>query len=202
MGLKRLWHLTVPVILLVGGGSTAEALTPPYALTATAVSSGQITLRWTAFNQGQLSYSIERSLNWTGGFAQVGIAAGSATSYTNSGLKPGTRYYYRVRTAGNGTVSAYSPIVGATTFGTFTTTTLTTTTTTSTTLAGTLAPVAKAGPDQVTSTLTTLKFNGSGAGTIISYAWSFGDGGTASGAAVTHHAYTRPGIYTATLTVT
>src|SRR2546428_299779 len=98
MGLKRLWHLTVPVILLVGGGSTAEALTPPYALTAT--------------------------------------------------------------------------------------------------------PVSKAGPDQVTSTLTTLKFNGSGVGTIMSYAWSFGDGGTASGAAVTHHAYTRPGIYTATLTVT
>ena len=100
--------------------------------------------------------------------------------------------------------------VGATTFGTFTTTTFTTTTLTGTTsttstLAGSLAPVANAGPDQFTQTLSTLTFNGSGSfdpgGTIVSYAWRFGDGGTASGIAVTH-AYATAGGYTATLTVT
>src|SRR5206468_2913377 len=100
--------------------------------------------------------------------------------------------------------------VGATTFGTFTTTTFTTTTLTGTTsttstLAGSLAPVANAGPDQFTQTLSTLTFNGSGSfdpgGTIVSYAWRFGDGGTASGIAVTH-AYATAGVYTATLTVT
>src|SRR2546430_7236877 len=56
--------------------------------------------------------------------------------------------------------------VGATTFGTFTTTTFTTTTltgatSTTSTLAGSLAPVANAGPDQFTQTLSTLTFNGS-----------------------------------------
>jgi len=100
--------------------------------------------------------------------------------------------------------------VGATTFGTFTTTTFTTTTLTGTTsttstLAGSLAPVANAGPDQFTQTLSTLTFNGSGSfdpgGTIVSYAWRFGDGGTASGIAITH-AYATAGVYTATLTVT
>src|SRR6059058_1299237 len=100
--------------------------------------------------------------------------------------------------------------VGATTFGTFATTTFTTTTltgatSTTSTLAGSLAPVANAGPDQFTQTLSTLTFNGSGSfdpgGTIVSYAWRFGDGGTASGIAVTH-AYATAGVYTATLTVT
>src|SRR5439155_1431920 len=108
------------------------------------------------------------------------------------------------------TVFLLASTVGATTFGTFTTTTFTTTTltgatSTTSTLAGSLAPVANAGPDQFTQTLSTLTFNGSGSfdpgGTIVSYAWRFGDGGTASGIAVTH-GYATAGIYTATLTVT
>src|SRR5436309_8501109 len=141
MSLKRLWYLTLPVFLLVGGGSAAEALTPPYALTATAVSSGQIRLSWGAFNQGQQFYSIERSLIWTGGFAQVGIAPASATSYTDSGLAPGTRYYYRVRAAENGTALAYSAIVREITFGNFTAAMSTTPSNTTRSLVGSLAPV-------------------------------------------------------------
>lgn len=48
----------------------------------------------------------------------------------------------------------------------------------------------------------TVQFDGTGSsGQGISYAWSFGDGATATGAAVTH-AYTAYGTYTATLTVT
>lgn len=38
-------------------------------------------------------------------------------------------------------------------------------------------------------------------GWIVSYAWDFGDGATASGAVV-RHAYGSPGVYTVTLTVT
>src|SRR5206468_2572484 len=73
------------------------------------------------------------------------------------------------------------------------------------TLAGSLAPVANAGADQFTQTLITLSFNGSGSvdrgGTITSYAWRFGDGGTASGVSPTH-AYATPATYTATLKIT
>src|SRR6185295_16032634 len=38
-------------------------------------------------------------------------------------------------------------------------------------------------------------------GTIVGYAWSFGDGATATGPTPAH-AYAQPGTYTATLTVT
>src|SRR5438093_1794186 len=107
MVLKRLWHLTLPVFLLVADGSVAEALTSPTALTATAASTSQIRLNWVGVSQGELSYSIERSLSSTGGFAQIGTASRYATSYTSSGLAQRTRYYYRVRAITNGTASLY-----------------------------------------------------------------------------------------------
>src|SRR5436309_4815619 len=210
MILKRLAQLTLPVVL-IAHGSVAEALTAHSALTATAISTSQIRLSWVGVNQGELSYSIERSLSSTGGFAQIGTAGRYATSYTSSGLAPGTRYYYRVRAIKNGTASLYSNVAGATTFGVVTTTTFTTTTfitstsTTSTTLGGSSGPVANAGPDQFTQTLTMVPFNGfrslDSGGTITSYAWTFGDGGSASGMAVSH-AYAASGSYNAILTVT
>jgi hypothetical protein len=51
-----------------------------------------------------------------------------------------------------------------------------------------------------------VSFNGSGStdpdpGDALTYAWSFDDGGTATGAAVTH-AFSTPGTHVATLTVT
>jgi PKD repeat protein len=66
-------------------------------------------------------------------------------------------------------------------------------------------PVANAGPDQFTQTLTAITFTGSGSydpdGTIAAYGWAFGDGTTGSGMTVTH-SYATAGSYTATLTVT
>ena len=66
-------------------------------------------------------------------------------------------------------------------------------------------PVANAGPTQTVTVNTSATFNGSGSsdsdGAIVSYSWTFGDGGSASGAVVSHM-YTSPGSFTATLTVT
>lgn len=66
------------------------------------------------------------------------------------------------------------------------------------------APTANAGPDQSGIVGDTIQFDGSGSsdtdGTIVSYAWDFGDGATLSGVSASH-AYTLAGTYTATLTV-
>jgi serine protease len=67
------------------------------------------------------------------------------------------------------------------------------------------APVANAGPDQTANVGDTVTFNGSGSsdsdGSIVSYAWDFGDGGNGSGVTATH-GYSQAGNYTVTLTVT
>ena len=66
-------------------------------------------------------------------------------------------------------------------------------------------PVANAGGAYNGIISQNVPFLGNGSydpdGSVVSYSWSFGDGGTASGAAPTH-AYTGTGTYTVTLTVT
>lgn len=65
------------------------------------------------------------------------------------------------------------------------------------------APIANAGPDQFV-TASDVQFDGTGSvdpdGSISSYEWSFGDGGTATGPRPVH-AFARPGIYEVALVV-
>jgi PKD repeat protein len=53
---------------------------------------------------------------------------------------------------------------------------------------------------------TAVTFDGSGSGdpdgSIVGYSWSFGDGTTSAAGPTTSHAYSAPGTYTVTLTVT
>lgn len=65
-------------------------------------------------------------------------------------------------------------------------------------------PTADAGSDVAGDEDEALQFTGSGSdpgGGPLTYDWSFGDGGTATGASVTH-AFSLSGTYTVTLTVT
>lgn len=103
-----------------GGGSPpadTSAPTIPSGLTATATSSTQINLTWSAStdNVGVTGYRLERCQGATcTSFSQ--IASPASTSYSDSGLSAGTTYRYRVAArdaAGN--TSGYSSIVSATT---------------------------------------------------------------------------------------
>ena len=119
---KRLalyWGLTL-LTLMAGRPVFAADTTPPSAptgFTATAISSTQINLSWTAStdNVGVTGYRIERCTGSTcTTYAQ--IATSTTTSYSNTGLTASTTYRYRVRAndaAGN--LSGYSSVKNATT---------------------------------------------------------------------------------------
>ena len=66
-------------------------------------------------------------------------------------------------------------------------------------------PQANAGANKTSKVGQSVSFNGSSStdsdGTIISYAWAFGDGGSSAGSIVSH-VYSSPGTYTVSLTVT
>lgn len=68
-----------------------------------------------------------------------------------------------------------------------------------------LAPIAAAGEDMSVSVGERVTFDGRNSrdddGSIVEYAWDFGDGTTATGALVAH-VYSKPGVYSATLRVT
>jgi chitodextrinase len=105
--------LTHPILVINGGSSTTsdtEAPTAPASVTATAASSSQIDLSWTAStdNVGVAGYKVFRD--------GVEIASTTATNYSDTGLRPSTTYSYVVKSydaAGN--VSAASPAASAAT---------------------------------------------------------------------------------------
>ena len=93
-----------------------QAPTAPTDLTATAVSSSQINLSWSAStdNVGVTGYLVERQDPGSTSFAQVGTTAD--TTYNDTGLVAGTNYSYQVRaTDASGNLSQYSGVASATT---------------------------------------------------------------------------------------
>lgn len=83
----------------------------PSSLVATAHSSTSIGLTWTDNATDETGFIIERSTTSGSGFTSIATPAADATSYTDTGLTPGTTYYYRISAAnasGQSTASAES----------------------------------------------------------------------------------------------
>lgn len=68
----------------------------PTGLTATAVSSTQINLAWSSTGDYTVAFVIERSLDGAS-FVQIATVPVTQTSYSDTGLTPETRYWYRVK---------------------------------------------------------------------------------------------------------
>ncbi|MGV3773055.1 MAG: fibronectin type III domain-containing protein, partial [Verrucomicrobiales bacterium] len=91
------------------GGSTPQTPSVPTSGVATSVSSSQINVTWVDASSNETGFRVERKTGPNGSWLQVATLGSNATSYNNTGLSPGTLYYYRVfafNDAGNSAPSA------------------------------------------------------------------------------------------------
>ena len=85
--------------------NVASATTPlllvapaaPSGLKATAVSNSRIDLTWKDNSNNETGFKIERTVSANIGFAQIAVTGANATSFSDTGLSPSTRFFYRVR---------------------------------------------------------------------------------------------------------
>ena len=102
-----------------GGGTGTTNPTPPAApsnLSASSASSTSIKLTWTDGSVREDGYKIERSTDGSS-FSQITSVGASVTSYTDSGLTAGKKYYYRVRGFNAFGNSSFTNVSSATTGG-------------------------------------------------------------------------------------
>jgi len=101
------WDIEIPWGDIILSTQPLSLLPAPTNLTAVAVSTNTINLTWTDNSTSETSFKIERSPNGSA-FTEITTVTASVAAYSDSGLSPGTRYWYRVR--------AYSPALGDSTY--------------------------------------------------------------------------------------
>ena len=88
--------------------TSSAAPTAPVVRISNSAASGKPMLTWNAV-EGATSYRIYRSTSKGSGYSLLGTT--TATSYTNTGAKAGTTYYYRVKAVNDAGMSPYSNVV-------------------------------------------------------------------------------------------
>lgn len=92
-------------------GATTAAITIPSApsnLSAIANGCNAIKLSWTDNSNNETSFNLRRSTSLNGTYTTIATLAANTTTYTNTGLTSGQRYYYKIRSTNTAGNSAYS----------------------------------------------------------------------------------------------
>ena len=98
--------------------SATTLISPPTApsnLTAANAGKTQINLAWSDNANNETGYSLERKLAGDSAYIEIIALGANTASYSNTGLTPGTQYFYRVRAVNSTGPSAYSNEANATT---------------------------------------------------------------------------------------
>jgi hypothetical protein len=107
------------VTTLTGGDAPPPPNGAPYAVTGVTATAGtnQVTVSWNAVS-GATSYQLYRTANSGREDATPSVTGLTGTTFTDTGLNPGTTYYYRLVAVNGSGASGYSNEVSATTPGT------------------------------------------------------------------------------------
>src|SRR5262249_4699132 len=99
---------------LSGPFSLCFYLEAPTNLTAGGATPTQISLSWTNNSPDDTGVEIDRKVG-AGPYTVIGVISPTMTSYTDTGLNPGTPYTYRVRAVSSTLVSGFAPEVSIST---------------------------------------------------------------------------------------
>jgi len=81
---------------LAAATTPEETIDPPANLYAVALDSTQIALRWQDRSSNETGFRIDRRQSGTSTWVATATPAADATAYTDTGLPPGTKFYYLV----------------------------------------------------------------------------------------------------------
>jgi hypothetical protein len=107
------------VTALTGGVAPPPPNGAPYAVTGVTATAGtgQVTVLWNAVG-GAASYQLYRTANSGSEPATPSVSGVTGTTFTDTGLNPGTTYYYRVVAVNSSGASGFSTEASASTPGT------------------------------------------------------------------------------------
>lgn len=96
--------------------STSSIPGGPWNLTAEAIGSSSIVLKWVDFAVNELGFIIERTDPFTGNFKRIAIVARNTETFVDTDVQPSTGYRYRVAYYTSTATSGYSNEVSISTY--------------------------------------------------------------------------------------
>ncbi|MBN1670386.1 MAG: fibronectin type III domain-containing protein [Kiritimatiellae bacterium] len=102
---------TIRNVTFEGGGVPAA----PSALTAQARAGGEVRLAWRDNSADEAGFKIDRRQSGTDAWVRIATPGADATTHTDTGLAPETRFYYKVKAYNAAGNSPYSEVADVTT---------------------------------------------------------------------------------------